>query len=242
MSGIAYPKMTVPEFVLKKTLTSALNFVRQDYAAAVTAGDTTKSWLYRVCENQSFELYNFFTQAVQIVCSDTDDPRYLEVQLMFNAERQSPPSIHITLPAEQTMPNGNGLGQDEDYFENQFVTDADPDNHVMASVDPILTRRYSAIYNVVVTSDNSNEIIFLHHFIKALLTACVPHLHFYNLQNIALGGQDIQPYNEATSNNLYMRAVQVSLQYDTSVPAIPLQQVPNGLVEPLGGKPINPED
>lgn len=240
MSDIQYPKMTVPEFVLWQTLTAALTFVRQDYAAAVTAGDNTKSWLYRACLYQGFQLYDFFTQAQQVICAPEDDPRYLNVNLMFNMERQGPPSIHITLPAEQTMPNGNGLGNDEGYFGIEQVTEADPDEHVMATFDPVFTRRYSAIYNIVVTSDNSNEIIFLHHFVKALLTACIPHLHFMNLQNIKLGGQDIQPYNELVAQNLYMRAVQVSLEYDTSVPSINLIQIPNGLVEPLGGKPSYP--
>lgn len=239
--SINYPKMTVPEFILQTTLQDALTFVRTDYAAAVAAGDNTKSWLYRACQFQGFQKYDFFTQAQQVICAPEDDPRFLTVNLMFNMERQTVPSIHITLPAEQTMPNGNGLGQDEDYFPYESIP-GDPDEHVMGQQIATLTRRYSAIYNIVVTSDNSNEIIFLHHFVKALLTAVVPHLHFFNLQNIALGGQDIQPYNEATAQNLYMRAIQVSLQYDTSVPSITPIQLANGIVEPIDGTPVDPDE
>lgn len=234
--SVPFNIFTVPEYVLQDVLQKILTFVRTDYAGAVQAGDATQSWLFKAVGGQGFQKYDYWEQAQSILCKDLDDPRYLTVNLMFNMERNGAPSIHITLPAEQTTPNGNGLGSDEDYLSN-FVIEGDETTQTPGSAIPVFTRRYSAIYNIIVTSDNSNEISFLHQFLKAMLVLAIPHLHFNGIQNVALGGQDIQPYAEL-SNQLYMRAVTVSLQYDCSVPSMYSQFVPNDIV--FKGTPIDP--
>lgn len=227
--------LTIPEFILHDTLTKLLTWIRADYIAQ---SDKTKSYIYRLLNGAGFQRYDFFTQAIAVFCGPDDDPRKLTVELMFNMERKGAPSIHITLPAEQTQSGGNGIGVDENYIPDEII-EGDPDTHTPGEDTPIYTRRYQAIYNVVVTSDNSNETILVFHVVKALLTAATFHLHQNDLQNISLGGQDIRPYNEL-ANQLYMRAVSVSLQYDTSVIAIDSLPIPNDLV--VTGTPETDED
>lgn len=232
--------LTIPEFILHDTLTKMIEFIREDYV--LNSADTTKSYIHKLLDGAGFQRYDFFDQAIAVFCGPKDDPRFLSVELMFNRQRKGAPSIHITLPAEQQAAQGNGLGIDEGYIDNEFVTESVPDDEdtdpitvgTAGSATPIYTRRYQAVYNIVVTSDNVNEVILIFHVVKALLTATIPHLHYNNLQNISMGGQDIQPYNDLAMN-LYMRAVTVSLQYDTSVPSKYELIIPKDII--VDGKP-----
>lgn len=222
------PLMIVPEFILQTTIQNLLDGVRNDWAA--NQADTTKSYLYRMLEGTSFQRYDFFVQAQKIICGKKDDPRRLEVDLMFNMKRNGPPTIHITLPAESASTNGNGLGTDEGYEDPILDTEGDQDTHTPTEVLPVFTRRYRASYNVVVTSDNSNEVIFVYHFVRALLTAAIFHLNASGISNVSLGGNDVRPYTPELANQLYMRALIVNIEYDTHVPSLNLAFIPNDII------------
>lgn len=218
--------LTVPEYIIYDTIQSLLKFVRADYAGEV---DKTKTYLHKLLYGVGFQRYNYLEQAVSVICCPEDDPRKLQVELMFNQERQRVPSIHITLPAETLAPNANGMGTDE--LEYLFDDGNDVED-IPGTMTAILARRYSATYNVVIMSDNTNEVVFLHHFVKALLTAAIPHLHEKGLQNISLGGRDVNPYNDL-SNQMYVRAITMSLQYETSTLSIHPSLMPHD-IESLG--------
>lgn len=228
--------MIVPEFILQQTIQSMLDYIRQDYIDNIAT--PTKSYLYKLLNGTAFKNYDFYEQAKQIVCSNPDDPRYLVVDLMFNMERNGAPTIHITLPGESGG-QGDGLGSDEGYEDYIHDQDADVDNHVMAQDTPVYSRRMAATYNIVVSSDNTNEIIFLYHFTRAILIAVIPHLTFKGLENVVFGGRDIQPYPEL-ANRFYMRAINLSLQYQASAPSKYPLEIPNDIV--VDGTPIEDDN
>lgn len=218
--------IVLPEIVLMDTLKAAIEFVRKDYKNNIA--NTTQSYLYLLLQQARIEKYILFEQAIEVICGKEDSPRLLTIDLAFNMARDHCPSIHITLPAEQTGP-GNGMGTDEGYAEaiieeinegdfNQDYNN-DFDNENSRTSRAVFSRRISATYNIVIVSDNSNEVVFLYHFIRALYIALIPHLHLKGLSNVSFGGQDLHPYNE-TAHNLHMRAITLSLQYDTFVPSI----------------------
>lgn len=209
--------MRVPEFILLETLENALKFVRNDFADQMNEQDT---YLYKMLQGTQFQRYDFFEQAKQVICGDIDDPRRLECDLIFNFDRNGAPTIHINLPSEMSTQD-NGMGIDEGYVDNIY-TDGDVDTP--GSYHKVWTRRFQAVYNIVITSDNTNEVIFLFHFVRALLLSTYDHLSLSGLQNITFGGQDIQPYSDLIPPNLFMRAISVNLQYETS--AISFSQVP----------------
>jgi hypothetical protein len=88
------------------------------------------------------------------------------------------------------------------------------------STTPVFTRRFQSTYNLVITSDNSNEVILIYHTMRALLMALIPSISIAGLENIAFGGQDVQLYSGLAPKNMYVRAITIALQYETSAPSI----------------------
>ena len=211
------PLLLIPEFVIHQTLTSALTFVRTDYAANVNTPE--KSWLYKVCQDASFQRFIAFQEAVAIICGPDDNTRTLEIELMFNLHKVGPPTIHITMPSEQTQSGGNAMSSGEDYndtlFEDSYTDPSNPNTYQDTTVTPVLSRRFNTTYNIVVTSDNLTEVVFLYHFVRSLLISCLFTLNERGLQNISLGGQDIKPYSDLMPASTFMRAISMSLQYES---------------------------
>lgn len=211
----------IPEFVLFDIVTKALKFLREDYALQT---DKSTTFLSRVLAGNSIERYDLATQAKQVfIDNDIDNPRFLGVQLMFNMEREGLPTVHITLPSEQTQTGGNGIGSDEGYLEDIIIEEiVDSDDNVTTPYrrNSVYTRRFQSTYNIVITSDNSNEVILIYHTIRALLIALIPSISLSGLENVAFGGQDVQLYAGLANKNMYVRAIAVTLQYETSAPSV----------------------
>jgi hypothetical protein len=229
--------MTIPEVILLEALQSALKFVRTDYAAQ---SDKTKSYLYKLMNGVAIEKYGLFEQAAGVICTTGDYPKEFVIDLMFNIKSDRVPVAHIMLPTETTSP-GNGIGVDVGYADIDYEDQDDnpPGQEENLNEDhsrEVFSRRIKATYDIVIVSDNTNEVVLLYHFIRSLLIALIPHLHLKRLQNISFGGQDLQPYPEL-ANILYMRAVRVSLEYDLFVPSIFSTEMINELE--VDGTPTN---
>lgn len=199
----------IPEFILLDTVQKLLNFVRVDFQSAATEQD---SYLYKTLTGSKIERYDFYTQGKKIFLALEDDPRLLKVDLMYNMDIDKVPSIYITLPSEQ---NGqNGMGVDEGYQEAE-IEDMDI-NGLGGSFTSVFTRRFNTTYSLMIISDNSNEVILIYHFLKALLISAHAHLNLSGIENIALGGQDIQLNSDRIPKHLFMRALTLNIQYETS--------------------------
>lgn len=135
---------------------------------------------------------------------------------------------------------GNGIGSDQGYQDELFIdTEYNPDGSMLTqgSHTPVFTRRFQSTYNIVITSDNSNEVVLIYHTMRALLIGLIPSINLAGLQNLAFGGQDVQLYSGLAPKNMYVRAITVTLQYETSAPSIfPLPMVHDIIAK---GTPIN---
>lgn len=209
----------IPEFILFEIVNNALKYLRKDYNDAQNKDD---SYLHKILFGNSIERYDLTQQAKQVfIDNDEANQRFLEVHLMFNMKREGLPTIHITLPSEQTQSGGNGLGTDEGY-KDYLITDSEYNDDELVkqgNITPVYTRRYQSTYNIVITSDNSNEVILIYHTLRSILTSLIPSIHLSGLQNIAFGGQDVQLLN-GVPNQMYVRSLSATLQYETSVPNI----------------------
>lgn len=213
--------VVIPEFILLNIVDRALNYLRNDYAEQE---DKDKSFLNMVLVGNAIERYDLATQAKQVfIDNDETNDRFLEVHLMFNMKREGLPTIHLTLPSEQTQTGGNGIGSDEGYM-NEIIVDTtyneDGTINENGSATPVYTRAFQSTYNIVITSDNSNEVILIYHTLRALLIALIPSISLEGLKNVAFGGQDVQLYQGLANKNMYVRAITVTLQYETSAPSI----------------------
>lgn len=211
-------KVIIPEIIILNTLKNVFKLVREDYKAQT---DKTKTYLYRILGTLNLERYTFFSQAIKVLVADIDDPRYLEVQLFFNLQRQGLPTIHITLPNENSGPGG--LGIDEGYQEPEEGSEPD-------TVRDVLSRRFDTTYNIVITSDNTNEVILLYHFIRAILIPVFEHFDSEGLQNNRLSGGDLNIDPRLIPQNIFVRAIHLSFSYDVNVAKLFDQSIVNQLV------------
>lgn len=200
--------LIIPETIILDSLEKGLKFVRADYAANLAANTEQDSYLYRILHGVGIERYTYFTQGKKVFLAAEDDPRLLNIDLAYNMDASKVPSVYVALANEQ---NGqNGLGLDEGF--QQDIENED------GTTSPIFTRRKNTSYNVMITSDNSNEVVMIYHFLYALLTSLTPHMNMRGLENISIGGQDLQLRGDLIPKHIFMRALAINLQYETSVP------------------------
>lgn len=205
----------IPEYVLLKTVQNLLTFIRKNYNDAT---DKDKSYLRRLLKNNGLERYDLIKQAEAVFIQEEDHPRFLEADLMYNMHKEGAPSIHITLPAE--MSSANGMGMDEGY--KKPIEEAN-------GFTSVFTRRYQSTYNVVITSDNSNEVTLIYHVLRALITSALPSLHVSGLEGARLGGQDVLIKTDLMPK-LFIKAISISLEYETSAPNLFTDPVFHSLV------------
>ena len=199
----------IPEFVLCTMINNALNFIRTDYN---NQSDKTKSLLCIMTTGPSIERIDFFNSMVDILIKKNTDARFLEAELMFNMKSESPPNIYISLPSEQ--PGQNGIGNDEGYEPGYVVED--PTTH-QGTYQAVFTRRKNVTYNLVITSDNSNETIVIYHFIYALLLSLSNTLALGpGFQNQRVSGGEVRPYAELVPKNIFTRVVSLYFEYEVS--------------------------
>lgn len=200
--------LIIPEAIILDSLEKGLKFVKADYATNVAANTEQDSYLHRTLQEIGIERYSYLTQGKKVFLAEEDDPRKLNIDLAYNMDVSKAPSIYIALANEQ---NGqNGLGLDEGYqegFENKDGT-----------ITPTFTRRKNTSYNIMITSDNSNEVVMIYHFLYALLMSITPHMNIRGLENISIGGQDLQLRGDLIPKAIFMRALAINLQYEISVP------------------------
>lgn len=198
----------VPEFIIYDAVQLGLKYIRENWE---NSGNKNDSYLRRVLSGTSFQRYDFITQAEKVFMAKADDTRFLDVDLMFNMQRDGAPTIYITMPAEGTQVGGNGMGSDESY-EGKITIGTD--------TFPVFTRRYQSNYNIMITSDNNNEVLLIYHTLRAMMVSLIPHLHLAGLENINYGGQDLSIETNNVPRALFMRGISLSLQYECSAPNI----------------------
>jgi hypothetical protein len=180
----------------------------------VDAGDIQKSYLYQVSQGQAFERYNYFEQLKSILIDNNiGHPRFVEIDLMFNAKRESVPSLHIINPSETLGQNSLGIGEGEE--ENRVSIQGGVTYTV-----PVYTRRFKATYDVVIVSDNSNEVVALYSLLKTMVIATLGELNLQGLENILINGTDLTPYDSLVPKTMYMKVLRLSLEYTTSAISI----------------------
>lgn len=203
-------QILVPEVEIFNTIKKILKYIHTDFEGR---GDEQDSLLYKILGTNKLQRYDFFKQAKEVFLKKSDDPRFLDVNMFFNLERASIPTIHITLPAEQ--PSKDGMGIDEGYKSNEVVKSLGSD--VADSQVPVYTRRFATQYNIVITSDNSNEVVLIYHVLRAILIPTINHFEVLGLENIKINGRDIQNMNTIVPPHIFMRNIGLSLEYEVSV-------------------------
>jgi hypothetical protein len=206
--------MTIPDLILQDTLNKCLVEVRRDYNAILAAGgDLTTSMLYILFDALQLERYGMFDNAVQLIITTPESPKHLFCKLSYDMNSSVYPSVHITMPAESDSRNVIGIGegnQDEIIIDNGESEDVGRFQYRRQFI-----RRFNTSYQIVVMSDNKNEVILLYHLFKALIIAAYEHLELSGLNNIRMSGGDVS-YSPRVPDRTFVRHIALNFDYETA--------------------------
>lgn len=198
----------IPELVIYQTLENITKYIRDDLKA--NEADETKSFLYRLLgldddgNPMKMNRYNYFVQAKKIFNSVQN----LNINFGYNFEVAKIISFHIILPSEQ--PSSIPLGEDEGY-----QTEIEEGN-----VQLKFCQMFSSTYQIMITSDNSNEVNIVYHIYKSLLITLVPHLSLKGLLNPKLSGNDVVFQDDQMPMGIFHKVLNLSFDYELVVPQL----------------------
>lgn len=199
----------IPEQKVRQVVDYVLDFLREDYE---TATDKEESYLFLLFgQYKDDSSYDYWTNAVALFTRGTDEPRHIETHFFLNRTRFSLPTVHITISSDNTGPDG--LGFDQGWQESEF------DSSTSLNFRQISSREFNTRFQIVLTSDNTFEVLMMYHAIQACLVGN-NHLLFLNgLQNPSLKGGDIILNDQQAPQGIYARAIFLDCFYTLSAPS-----------------------
>lgn len=196
----------IPEIKVNEILKTILKVVEIDFHEHL---DEKDSILYKIFGDNRVEKFGFFSQAKDIFLRDESHPRKIETRLLFDAQRASLPTIHTTMPSES--PGADGIGLDEGYSQNDIDKNS---NHLTK----IYSRAFETKYNLMITSDNSLEVILIYHLLKSMFISIFDHIEFSGIRNMKFSGADLQVNSDLVPLNIFVRGLEISFFYEIQVP------------------------
>jgi hypothetical protein len=203
----------IPEIIIANLVETVLKVIETDFNDHVEEKDTL---LYYILGDNQYKKFYFFEQAKDIFLREYNHPRKIEVRMLFDAQRASLPTIHITMPQENN--DSDGIGVDEGYEDNILNTDK-------TTFHKTYTRAFGVQYNIIITSDNSLEVLLIYHLLKAMLISIFDHMELSGIRNPKLSGQDLQMNSDIVPVNVFVRGVGINFMYEESIPAFQEEQI-----------------
>ncbi len=199
----------LPDIRLKSIIDAIIGLIETDWTNA--AGDKSTSFLYRLLYGNNFgygnNIYNFYEESVKIFIRAEDDPRKLETRLLFDTERAALPTIHLSIPSEESA--GDGIGMDAGYIDNTDLQDG--------TAIEYLVRSYSSNYELVVTGSNTFEVLLIFNVLKAALIVNTDTLEYNGFRNPKIFGGDLK-INSQHTPVMFMRILNLKTFFDFVVP------------------------
>lgn len=200
----------IPELIIYDNLIKLFNFINLDFAAHTANED--KSILYQIFkidinqEDLTFNKTDYYEQAKNVfILRNNDSHRKIEVALGFNMQRASLPTIHIMMPSETPgiSPIGTNLG-----YAGSLSTN---NSH---QVHNVYTVGFSASYSLIITSDNSLEVILMYILLKSCFIGIKTQLELSGFQNVQYGGSDLILNMDFVPPGMFTRNFNVNFNYD----------------------------
>lgn len=157
-------------------------------------------------EKSKIDTYDLYQQSLKIFAKDSAK-RGIAIGVGYNMARveTGEPSIHILLPNESmsAAPIGDGEGYAEEIIDSQ-------QNKAFS----ILSANSESSYNLLITTDNVNELMVMYHWLKSTSLTFSSQFALRNMQNVKIGGNDLQFNDELVPPNVYHRNFNLSFTYD----------------------------
>lgn len=206
--------LIIPELIIKNNLETILNFLKED-----SVDMSSDSFLKELLEKDEFDRtlefnrFNYLEQARKIFSDSMfDEDGRPKVYLGYNMSVSKLISLHIILPSEQS--DALCIGADEGYQEYQASKDK-------KQFTPTFTMNADATYQIIVTSENSSEVVLVYHVLRACLVAINDGLEFQGFRLPRIGGGDLNVQQESfVPPNIFHRALSLNFKYEINVSAL----------------------
>lgn len=201
----------MPDVIIYKTLKSIFNIVKKDYD---DAPDKEKTILYDIFgkdENDNvleFETFNYFNQAVEIFVL-----KQPQINIGYNMEVSAMGCVHILLPSETGKDLNIGASENyQDYDEDGEDVDGNPSRY-----KEIYNQMYDTTYNLMITSENTFEVILIYNLLKASFIALNAHIELAGLRLPKVSGQDVNIQSDLVPTHIFHRSLMLNFQYECNV-------------------------
>lgn len=213
MTGIV-----LPEVIIYNALESIVKYIRKDLKEKE---DETQTILYKLLgENidgkpMRMNRWNFFNQAKKIFT----DKGNLSVNFGYNFEVAKIISLHIILPSEEAAESA--VGQDEGYGDEY-------DEEL--GLQEFFTQNFHSNYQVMITSNNSSEVLTVYHVLKCMLLMIIPHLEIMGLRLNKISGNDVMFRDEMMPNGIFHKVLNLNFNYELKVPQLIRKEAIKGII------------
>lgn len=187
-----------------------MRIIQEDYTTYGSQEDCTLlGMIFKKDDNSNnieYDRYNFFEQAKAILLRDNTNSRRLQHFVGYNLQQASAPCIHILLPTEN-----------KGKFDTISYSETDTYTKNTCTGDGLFQQKStssSAVYHLMITSDNSHEVLIIYYWLKAMLVIFSDTTGLYGLLNLVVSGQDVTMQQELTPTHIYHR--NLSIQFDFS--------------------------
>lgn len=203
--------ITVPDYDIHNVINFALEYIRQDIESSLPEEDR---YLYALLKgNQitanAIDTYDLYQQAKIVFARKSSQQRYLATFIGYNLERASFPTIHLLIPTENTSKQilNRGIGYEEPYKGINISRDT-------------YTEWVDCTYQLLITSDNMNEVVLIYNVLKSWLIAFFQNIDKLGYQNLKLSGQDIIIDNLLPPANIFHRTLNLHFTYQHNSPSL----------------------
>lgn len=209
----------IPEIKIAETLNKVLTIIRNNHNQAITNNQEDRSLLYLLFKTTGLGRYDFYENAKHLLVTTPQNPKHLEVKLSYdqNATGNST-GVFLNLASDSNRNDSLSIGegdQDEMVFEN----DEGQNEYIRQ-----YSRNFLTTYQLVIISDNKNEVSILYNLFRCMIIACTNHLELEGITNLKLGGQDLR-VNLTIPEKLFVRAITLNFQYQVITPEVFIQNI-----------------
>lgn len=201
--------MIIPEVIIYNTIMSFQRMMLLDYSAAVNKDDSILAQLFKKDDNGNdimMSNYNYYKQAIAILTRDVENSRLLQVNLGYNMQTQGVPTINILMPNEN-----KGMIDTIGHSEDVTIINDQTGETVIEK-----TRSNAAIYYLMITSDNSSEVMIVYYWLKAMFLLFHENIELLGLRNMSHTGQDLNLQQDLAPPNIFHRNLSLAFNYESS--------------------------
>lgn len=195
--------IVIPDSSLKTILDGLLNML-SDNLKQVNKEETI---LYRLFGDTAYGKYKYYEQGVKMFSKSNGRARKLITKLSFDNDLSAMPVIYIPTGKDDHVFSAIG-DQNGSYVEDKDKRQT-----------PWKTCRFKGETSFVIVSDNIEEVMLIYHTVRALLIGAGDTFDYYGLDQVRLGGADVQLNEDSIPKHVFMRSMSIGYEYDVTVPS-----------------------